>query len=196
MISTPRKRRNGKRIALWVVLAVFVFVELALLGIVLGNIIYQKYVIPRPVEFTTFAPLERRIFDLDASEITEIEYTGNVDVEKFQERIKANPETPKGLLMPRYEFESREEIEEIVEYLNSFRYCFTAPGPDYRHMNYGTESECCLVIYTKQQNESLGITIQENRVHIGEVWYYGDLEYFSRFMDMEAKLLDGTFSGF
>lgn len=196
MISTPRKRRNGKRIALVTVLIAFLLIELALLGIVLGTIVYQKYILPRPVEYTTFAPLERRIFDLDASEITEIEYTGNVDVEKFQERIKANPETPKGLLMPRYEFETRDEIEEIVEYLNSFRYSLTAPGPDYRHMNYGTESECCLVLYTKQKDKSLGMTIQKNRVHIGEVWYYGDPEYFSRFMGIEAKLLDGTFSGF
>lgn len=46
MISTPRKRRNGKRIALVTVLIAFLLIELALLGIVLGTIVYQKYILP------------------------------------------------------------------------------------------------------------------------------------------------------
>lgn len=193
MISTPRKRRNGKRIALWVVLAVFVFVELALLGIVLGNIIYQKYVIPRPVEFTTFAPLERRIFELDASKMKSIDIISHVDLEWH--------ETHKGQgASIRHTFETEKEVQKVVDYLNSFRYTHTSPGPNWRNWGKANSSpHCWLVFRPKQLGADIRdyqVFIEEDRFCIGEVWYYGDPEYFSRFMSIEAKLLDGTFSGF
>lgn len=197
MISTPRKRRNGKRIALVTVLIAFLLIELALLGIVLGTIVYQKYILPRPVEYTTFAPLERKIFDLDASEIASIYFTTDVDKEQ-QEKYKKEHRATRAPTW--YTFETEEEVEEVISYLNSFRYTHTAPGPNWRNWwKPNSPPHCYLGFSSKKLGadpRDYQVLIEENRFCIGEVWYYGDPEYFSRFMGIEAKLLDGTFSGF
>ncbi len=65
------KKKSGKKRKIPLFLIVM-FLGASLFA--LGKMVYAKYVIPRPVEFTTFSPFERRIFDLDASEITAIRF--------------------------------------------------------------------------------------------------------------------------
>ena len=186
-------KRQSKRRRIWLFLPALVVTAGLFL---LGAMIYTKYVLPRPVEWTTFSPLERKIFDLDASEIEAFEIVCKVDLERHREYEEEFGKSARTL----YTFEAREEVEEIVEYLNSFRYTITAPGTDFRNWVKGTTpSHCWLSIIPKDKELDLRhwqFFVEENRLCIGEVWYYGDPEFFDRFLKIEAPLFDGDIPEF
>ncbi len=168
-VQSPKKKHGTKRKVILVL-----FIALMAVGLFLiGQIIYTKYVLPRPVEFTTFSPFERRIFDLDASEIKEIRFFS-------WERVYSNGTRR----TPFYTFDTKEEIEAFVEYLNSFRYTHTEPGPD--PINLGKEGiPSCRFSAETRNGENFHCSFEQNRVYIGEVWYYGDPAFFQKLMDLE-----------
>ena len=192
MKQAADKKHSKKRKICLFLLAVVVTAGLFLLG----AMIYTKYVLPRPVEWTTFSPFERKIFDLDASEIEAFKIVCKVDLERHREYEEEFGKSARTI----YTFETREEVEEIVEYLNSFRYTITAPGTDFRNWVKGTTpSHCWLSIIPKDQEldqRRWQFFVEENRLCIGEVWYYGDPEFFDRFLKIEAPLFDGDIPEF
>ncbi|WP_322181721.1 hypothetical protein [Neglectibacter caecimuris] len=164
------KKKNSKKRKIPLFL-IIMFLGVSLFA--LGRMVYAKYVVPRPVEFTTFSPFERRIFDLDASEIAAIRFFS-------WERVYSNGTRR----APFYTFDTKEEIETFVEYLNSFRYTHTAPGPD--PVNLGKEGlPACRFLAETKNGENFHCSFEQNRVYIGEVWYYGDPGFFQKLMDLE-----------
>ncbi len=167
--QTAKQKGNKKRASpLFLLLVVLI-----LAPSVLGRLIYVKYVLPRPVEFTVFSPLERRIFDLDASQIQSISVR-NEDPEQYRKY---------GSPTPVYCFDSQEEVEELTELFNSFRYTHTLPGPDFR--NVGKPPTIGAIWIEKKDGAKLYCALQENRIWIGEVWYYGNPAFFQKLMELK-----------
>ncbi len=163
------KKKSGKK------RKIPLFLIIMFLGVsffALGKMVYAKYVVPRPVEFTTFSPFERRIFDLDSSKIKEIGFRGWV----YKSRHI-------NLVPPPDIFDTKDEIEDLVEYLNSFRYTHTAPAPDSLNIGKGQEPHCNLWIET-WKGAKFSCLIEKNRIYIGEVWYYGDPDFFQKLLEL------------
>ena len=170
MEEQKAEKRSGKKRKIPLFL-IIMFLGVSLFA--LGKMVYVKYVIPRPVEVTIFAPFERRIFDLNASEIEIIGLTGSVRITSYGDHLP-----------PLYcDLEGKEEIKDMVDYLNSFRYTHTEPGPDFRNLGKGGHTYCSLAM-RKQTGETFGCHIEEDRVCIGEVWYYGDSDFFQKLLEL------------
>ncbi len=169
MEEQTAKKTEKKRASPLFLLAIV----LILVSSVLGRLIYVKYVLPRPVEFTTFSPFERRIFDLDAEKIETI-------LIGYPKKNCDRPNTEDNRSC--YEKkENGEEIRELIAYMNEFRYWIAVPGPDYRNIGKGCHPFSNIWIET-QDGKRLHCQIEQNRIWIGEVWYYGDPAYFQKLM--------------
>lgn len=164
-----KKKNNKKRKIPLFLIIMFLGVSL----FALGRMVYAKYVVPRPVEFTTFSPFERRIFDLAPSQISSISVR-NEDPALYRKY---------GSPTPVYRFDSQKEVEELTEHFNSFRYTHTAPGPDFR--NAGKPPTTGAIWIEKKDSARLYCVLRENSILIGEVWYYGGPDFFQKLMDLK-----------
>ncbi len=150
---------------------VFLAAALALLifCIFAGKYIYEQYLLPRRDSFfLTYEPFSGKLFDLDPAQIETVDIV-----------VKKSPEGPRHKYI-----EDPETIKKWTDLLNSFRYTIWSPGPDDREYLFPMDARFIKIFkrtHTKMflsPGDTLGIAVEEKRLLIDNVWYYGPPEFF------------------
>lgn len=143
----------------------------------IGRFFYVGYILQRPEHFTTFEPFSGKLFDIDPEEVSYI------DIDNHGEPIKEYTR-----------YEDTEDVQEITEFLNSFRYRFWWPAPDKRHSRTGASDSVVIAlkntVYNKHFNaqvpETVYCMVQSHRIQLGNAWYYyKDEKFFEKFHELK-----------
>ena len=120
--------------------------------------------------YMTFEPFSGRLFDFKLNQVYYI-YTGG---------DSGNPH--------RHYFRSDEEITEVIELLNSFRYYYWKPEPmGVKALPFGGSRSVSLDLMYPQTDGStvhVNYVAYDNRLMFNNVWYYGDPAFFSKLREL------------
>lgn len=120
--------------------------------------------------YTTFRPFSGRLFDFKLDQVHYICTSGDSDSPHM------------------HYFRSDEEITEVIELLNSFRYYCWKPEPmGEKALPFGGSRSVSLdLMYPQTDGSTVHIhyVAYENRLLFNNVWYYGDPAFFKKLREL------------
>lgn len=140
---------------------------------------YRETVLSRPEAYTTFQPFSGKLFQLDPEQIDHIEIF-NKNTQSCLESIRSESLC----------YETEEDVKEISEFLNSFRYHFWMPGPKGVEAMKMT-STGGINIYPKgvkpayYKYKMMHCMIRDNKMWVNGIWYFGSEEFFQKFEELQ-----------
>lgn len=141
---------------------------------------YRETVLSRPEAYTTFQPFSGKLFQLDPEKIDHIDI--------FNKNTEAKPTS---YIVDPLRYETEEDVKQISDFLNSFRYHFWMPGPkgvDAIKMITPTGS---IRIYPKgikpayYKYKMMHCMIRDNKMWVNGIWYFGSEEFFQKFDELQ-----------
>jgi hypothetical protein len=135
---------------------------IVLVGLLL--LAYVPFIATRYCGHTTYIPFSGRVFDINIEEVEAIRFqSGNTG---------------------RYiKYLDEDEVMELVDYLNSFRYRVWLPEPP-----RGAGWSYRIQIYFNNDEEDVSYYFNSFSICVNRVWFYGRLDYFRRFTDILNEL--------